>query len=373
MGLIPTDVGVNLRTQVDSPLRSAAPITEVPTDLPDLRPGQRFSATIQQILPDATYKALVAGKSITLSLNEGAKAGDTLELVLVDKTPQTLLARLAADSSAAGRAEPYPQASLSPAARLIGTLLPAPGETPQPVALNQGQPLIPAEMMGDSQVATALATQLQKSVSESGLFYEAHQAKWIAGDLPTEALLQEPQNRSAPRQGGLNTSAIPQATGNRESPAITPAPLPSNSAQDAPTSASPSPTPPSGSSIIPEELRNIVQQQLDTAASQRMVWHGEVWPQQAMEWEIQRDAPERRGGAKPDTDAWTSRLALTTPNLGRVEATLELQGNGLRIAIQPSSGATADTLRQNLPALSSALEASGIGPLAIQVRQPRNG
>lgn len=68
MALIPTDVGINLRTQVDSPLRPTAPTAEIPSDLPDLKQGQVFSARILEVLPEQTYKALVAGKNITLSL-----------------------------------------------------------------------------------------------------------------------------------------------------------------------------------------------------------------------------------------------------------------------------------------------------------------
>lgn len=357
MALIPTDVGVNLRTQLDAPIRSAAPIAEVPSDLPDLRAGQRFTATIQQVLPDATYKALVAGKSVTLSLTEGAKSGDTLELVVVDKTPQTLLAKLAEnDASTATRSEPYPQANLSPAGRLIGTLLPSLGEPPKPVALNQGQPLVPAEIMTTEHAASVLASQLQKSVSESGLFYEAHQAKWVAGQFPTEALLQEPQNRVAapPAHLAPTLNVAP-----KESGAATPAP---------PATAAATPA-----SSVPEELKTVVQHQLDAAASQRMVWHGEVWPQQTMEWAIHRDAEQRRSAQDPETNAWTTHLALTTPRLGRVEATLELRGNGLRVTVQAADAESVDALRQKLPDLASALEAAGIAPQAVQVRLSRHG
>lgn len=370
MGLIPTDVGVNLRTQVDSPLRSASPVSEVPSDLPDLRLGQRFSATIQQVLPDATYKALVAGKSITLSLNEGAKAGDTLELVVVDKTPQALLARVSGDSPAAtASGGAYPYTSLTPAGRLIGALLPAAGESPQPVALNQGQPLMPAAAMDESLAASQLASQLQKSVSESGLFYEAHQAKWVAGQLPTESLIQEPQNRLVPRQAPLTAAVLPTP---KEVLRLQPSPVETPGSGGAQVSATPAPATPPAQPPVPEELRSLVQQQLDTASTQRMVWHGEVWPQQGMDWEIKRDAPQRNGQQDYPSDAWTSRLALTMPHLGRVEATLELRGNGLSIVLQASADST-DTLRQELPSLTSALEAAGLAPLAIQVRHPRDG
>jgi hypothetical protein len=43
--------------------------------------------------------------------------------------------------------------------------------------------------------AADLAPVLKQAVTQSGLFYEAHQARWVAGDLPTEALRQEPQGK----------------------------------------------------------------------------------------------------------------------------------------------------------------------------------
>ena len=40
-----------------------------------------------------------------------------------------------------------------------------------------------------------LAPVLKQALTQSGVFYEAHQARWVAGQLPTEALRQEPQGR----------------------------------------------------------------------------------------------------------------------------------------------------------------------------------
>src|SRR5690606_21513105 len=42
-----------------------------------------------------------------------------------------------------------------------------------------------------------LATQLQASVNDSGLFYEAHLARWYRGSLPLAQLAREPQMQLA--------------------------------------------------------------------------------------------------------------------------------------------------------------------------------
>lgn len=391
MALIPTDVGVNLRTQVDTPLRPTAPVSEIPSDLPDLKQGQLFSARIVDVLPDATYKALVAGKSITLSLPGGAKAGDTLELVVVDKTSKMVMARLAdAALSGSQEGEAYPHATFSPTAQLIGKLLSADGEPARPVALNQGEPLLPAApAKDDPEIAARLTPQLEKAVTQSGMFYEAHQAKWIAGQLPTQALLEEPQNqlqrtpateRPVEAKEPVTIGSFLQALlGKEKGPEATVGGGPASgvaAGQNNPaerTTTNAPPLQPGLAPVVPDDLRHLVQQQLDAAATQRMVWHGEVWPNQPMDWEIQRDSRRQQGGDMPDEDRWTTRLALTTPRLGRVEAKLELRPTGVQISLQVGDGQSMETLQQGVPALSQSLEAAGVPAMAIRVWQRPQG
>ena len=94
MALIPSDVGIRMRLQNEaSLLQPLSPVHEIPSDLPELRTGQTFSARIQEVLPDNTYKALVAGKQLTLQLPEGAKPGDQLELVVIDRSTKVVIAK----------------------------------------------------------------------------------------------------------------------------------------------------------------------------------------------------------------------------------------------------------------------------------------
>ena len=93
--MIPNDAGIRMRMQTEASLQPILPVSEIPAELADLRPGSTFSARIQEVLPENTYKALVAGRSLTLALPEGAKTGDTLELVVIDRTPRLIVAQLA--------------------------------------------------------------------------------------------------------------------------------------------------------------------------------------------------------------------------------------------------------------------------------------
>lgn len=177
MALIPPDAGVRMRMQTETNLlQPALPVRELPAKLDDLRPGQNFTARIQEVLPDNSYKALVAGKQITLQLPEGAKANDVLDLVVVDRSGKAIIAKQVDGGNANAAAAPYAFAKFSPAARMIGQLLPADGQAAPPARLNGGQPLL-AQPPGSPQAAAQLVPTLAKAVAQSGMFYEAHQAQ----------------------------------------------------------------------------------------------------------------------------------------------------------------------------------------------------
>ena len=142
MVMIPTDVGVQVRSQTDAPLHQLRPIAEIPSDLPDLNKGQVFRAYIQEALPENTFKALVAGRLLTLSLPEGAKTGDTLDLVVIDRTPRAIVAQIAEGRPAAA-GEPYQHATLSRTGQLIASLLAREGEPVMPATLTRGGSLLP--------------------------------------------------------------------------------------------------------------------------------------------------------------------------------------------------------------------------------------
>ncbi|MDP2795709.1 MAG: flagellar hook-length control protein FliK [Sulfurisoma sp.] len=384
MALIPPDVGVQLRAQIEAQLQPLGPVRPIPADLPDLQIGQAFTARIQEALPENTYKAMVAGKMLTLQLPEGAKAGDLLELVVIDRSARAVIARIAPQATADGAQEVYQFSRLSAAGQMIGKLLVAEGETPTPAPLNRGQPLLSQPPTG----AHDLLPALKSAVAQSGLFYESHQAQWVTGKLPLASLLHEPQGRHsapdlliahriAPEQASSRNAelapAAPRATGvttllgglfgGEEAAAKTSA---ANSA------VPPGPTFSPGQSV-PEELRPLVQQQLEAAAGQRLMWHGEVWPGQNMDWQIEWERPEDAGGNAAGKDEegagrWRTTLSLTTPRLGRVDATLQVEPAGIRIALTTPGGASATDLHNEIPALAAALGEAGLPLLAMQVK-----
>ena len=102
MVMIPTDVGIQVRNQTEPGLGPIRAVVDISADFPELGPGQVFRARIQDVLPENTYKALVAGKSLTLSLQEGAKAGATLKpLEYAEDESASLRFLLSAEAAAA--------------------------------------------------------------------------------------------------------------------------------------------------------------------------------------------------------------------------------------------------------------------------------
>ena len=123
---------------------------------------------------------------------------------------------------------------------------------------------------------------------------------------------------------------------------------------------------------MPDELRPLVHQQLEAAGNQRLVWHGEVWPGQQMEWEIEQDKNHQPASSSDEAAPWQTTMRLTTPRLGNVEARLRISGNSLQLNLITPIGATAADLRDELPSLNDALSAAGINLQTAQVRHEPN-
>ncbi len=366
--MIPSDLATRLRALLDLPLPQVGSVTPTRSVSPELSPGQRFTAQISQPLPDGTYKALVAGRSLTLSLPQSVKNGDVLELVVTHSTPQAVFARLLEPA-----AQEQSKASLSPAARLISQILSGKESAESPTALNEGKPIL----QRPPQNGTQLAPLLQRAVAQSGMFYEAHQAQWVEGKLSTAQLLAEPQGRlgqtalpAGPEQSGIAQTAqnrMPneastQATSRPVTVAQTNAQTERAEVADAASHTAAS-TSEKGlvSQMVPRELAPIVLNQLDALATQQLTWQGQIWPGQTMEWRIEQPPDDAHGrGADQEQAEWRSSLRVTLPSLGGVEARLFLTSAGVAIHFAADSEASVGRLNAALDELGIALDAAGV-------------
>ena len=389
--MIPADLAARLRLineasffNTEPPVAGLQRAREIQAQLPELVPGQRFFATLQRTLPDGTFRALVAGQQMTLSLNSAAKSGDTLELEVSQVTPRAVLARIVGGETAAG-SNASAQPALSQTGRLISFLLTG-QPTPQPASLAGNQPLLNAPPASGTQ----LVPLLRQALGQSGLFYESHQAQWVLGKLDTAALLREPQGQqSAP--GASAGAAGPAAPATASATPSTPA---APAAQAAATAAARiaggadeaaqvdstrnaaalragvEEAAPVRAQPIPERLMPVVHQQLDALATQQYVWQGQAWPGQPIEWVI--EDPQGEAGTEGDEaePTWNTTLRLTMPRLGGVEAQLHLTPAGVALRLRAEDPATIRALDAGGAALASALEAANLKLTGLVV-EPR--
>jgi hypothetical protein len=381
--MIPPDVASSLRLIVPDqqtatnaqalPVVAAQKIADV---LSNLVPGQRILAEIQALLPNGNYRAIVGQRDITLALPFAAKAGDSIELEVSESDGKLTLAFVA------NRSESPPNkvgqesvaTTFSATAKLIGNLMSGidgEGRRAPAAPLNGNQPLV--ETM--PKTAQELVPLLKQALAQSGVFYEAHQARWVAGQLPTDALRREPQARFSPAPQPLpatvNTDssedflASPPAMNTARAVALNPAPAAQPEQASAPLARNDSTSQPAISPAavnpMPRELTALVQQQLDGLANQNFVWQGQVWPGQRMDWEIAMNPDESRNLNDEPMARWQTRMKLSLPTLGGIDALLQLRASGdLEITLRADSKNSESRLLASAVQLRSQFEAAGL-------------
>lgn len=337
-------------------VQTTGSIAAITDQLPEFQPGERYTARILQSLRDGLIRADIGGQTVTVKLPEGAPLpqGSTVTLTHVERSAQTLVATLdrdaqpSAPANAAPRSDDADPVRLSTPGRTIASLLDDP--PPQPPRLANGQPLLdPSRMLDPStgvptgNAMPQIAGRLAQAIGDSGLFYESHQAQWVAGQRPIEASAAEPQRAFDP--------GLPQPAAADRSAGLAPAPtgLPgaAGAIDEAPvqTPDGDGGEPPAvrGESTLrsrddanradngpPAELRPLVQNQLLGLAQHTLAWEGLAWPGQPMRLEIDDPQPERGGSGEAAADdsapevPWTTRLRMVLPGLGEIETSLTL-------------------------------------------------
>ncbi|MDR0440373.1 MAG: hypothetical protein LBI59_05230, partial [Candidatus Accumulibacter sp.] len=197
--IIPPDLAGRLQASSEITLRPVAPVQEITDKLSDFTVGQRLMAEIQAMLPNGTYRAMINQRNITLALPFSAKSGDALELEVTESDGKLALAVV---THRGGEAEKESvSTTLSRTGQLIGQLLSDVGDgekdgrkNDKALPLNGNRPLAEAPP-GKGQ---DILPRLKEAITQSGMFYESHQAEWTEGRFPKTELLREPQGRLSP-------------------------------------------------------------------------------------------------------------------------------------------------------------------------------
>jgi flagellar hook-length control protein FliK len=86
-----------------------------------------------------------------------------------------------------------------------------------------------------------------------------------------------------------------------------------------------------------------------------------------MRWEIEEDAGRREQGSEDAPSNWQTRLRLTLPNLGGIDAQIRLQGNQISLVLAAGNTETQDLLRSSTAALRSQLDDAGLALASVGV------
>jgi hypothetical protein len=213
------------------------------------------------------------------------------------------------------------QTQLSSAAHLIADLLQAADE------LVQQKPFQAAGVLTTSPKDVAkFALTLKSSISQSGLFYESHITQVMIGERSPQEVLQDPKNKQL------------------------------------------------------ENNSQLITQQLAMLDDQKMLWTGQVWPSQSMDWAIHfAPPPELRVDPWENEDASqknepleraqyvVSEMKLTLPKLGKLATYISLVDGEVGIRIKAEIPETQALLDHAKPRLFEAMISSGQRLSALEV------
>jgi hypothetical protein len=384
--------------------------------------GQKLQGIVQAQVAPNVFKVSVSGQLVQMELPSTISSGDTVPLQVIALQPRLAFSMV---NSASPLSTPE---QLGATARMLSSMS---QQSPEKAYVRSAQS---APIWGTPQPPQSkqLAGMLQEALSNSGLFYESHQAQWLGGSRSTAQLMIEPQNLT-PEQARAVTADNPAskaammdvankaimgdntfgkaavvgtatkseiagdaankavmadnatgkaATGDTASKAVpmesaasksvmanndaNPAVTIRNTADtNAPAQLNTSSLPEGKALGIPDHLQPLVQQQLNALETSQMMWQGNVWPGQDMQWEVHEQAPQTPG--QEGQKQWVTHIQLDLPNLGVVAATLRFNSAGLGLTLNAGTPQTRALLGSASTRLVSALSDAGIPVLSTQI------
>lgn len=388
MDLLSDLAGTRAVSQAVTAVSQVSPVGDIRQDvyarLMTLTIGRPVAAEVVSQTESGASMVRVADTVVQMDLPPGAKSGEKVTLTLLAREPRlTFLFER----------EPAAHSMVSNTGRLIDSILRSVSQQADgtPATLTGRSPLFStpagspaAALLSHQGLAATFEEVLANLFDTSGLFYESHLAQWIAGERPQSALMAEPQARmqslatdAAQEQGkaeGGKASAGQGAAARQALPAeaqmdrlerlqerswvqslVDKAAARLSGGEAVPQQAA------KPVSVVDAQAAQMIRMQLDTLEQRKVVWQGEFWPGQKLEWEVEDKTPRKRHTASvPAAErSWQSVLRVNLPLLGPVTATLRLAGESVQVQIGADSEDALPLLRQFGPELASALENAG--------------
>ncbi|MEO8630959.1 MAG: flagellar hook-length control protein FliK [Betaproteobacteria bacterium] len=344
---------LNLRTAIDALVPAGQQNRQAPTIEQRWAPGEHMTARVEAQLPGGRFHVQVDDLLLEMNLPEGFQPGDKIELEFVSAQPRP---------SFLLKSSPDPvvrqDVQLSRGARDLGEILKAvaPPRAGETVPLKASTPILPAPSLDTARLAQALSTALHGS----GLFYESHQSEWALGQRPLQDLLHEPQGRLSPiaqelsKTAGTTADVRTNASALKGAADVAAGIVAQTSSDDVKTAAQ---------AVHPDTLPQ-VRSQLNTLETQQLVWQGQLWPNQNLEWRIEERPEQDAESGEPQP--WFTQLRLHLPRLGSLTADLAIAGNSVRVRLAAAPDAEASMTAERAP-LASALGAAGLDLVSFKV------
>jgi len=295
----------------------------------------------------------VADQLFEFNMPKGTRIGDRVNLFFIanDPKPAFLMTRFGSPGDS----------QVSETGRWLSRFLDAAGEK-MPARETVG--LLRALLGGPPSDAVQVGATLQQGLRESGLFYESHVARWFGGEYALEDILKEPQGRlsSLRRPGG----SAPLAVGERVEEHL-PANFKNTSLEAMEAAFRKAGSARGYEEVVDQRNVPVVREQLESLQSGQIVFRGELFPGQPLEWSVnEREARRNRSGSQERS--WDTALRVDLPKLGGVTARLKLDGKRVEIDFHTNDSTSAGLLECEREGLVEQLQAAGLEPGQIGIR-----
>lgn len=323
---------------------------------PGLAPGQQLKGEVMSLLGDGRTLVQVAGQMFEFSMPKGTLRGDMLTLFFItaDPRPTFLATRFGRPGDS----------KVSDTGRWLSSFL---GTAVDQAGPQRAYGLLQTLLEGPPNDARHVSSMLHQGLRESGLFYESHLARWFGGEYQLADILREPQGRLSE----LKQHTLAQAAHNLPAEGHVSSPLKPGSLEIMEAAFKKAGAGAGSEAVADQRALPTVREQLNTLQSGQILFRGELFSGQPLEWSVK----EREARRTPDGGQernWDTTIQLDLPRLGSIAARMTLEGGKITIDLQTEDADGAEILTQARPELADQLQAAGLVPGNIGVRYEKS-
>lgn len=312
-------------------------------------PGQLLKGEVLASIGGGRFTVQVAEQILEFLLPKGIRRGDLINLFFISEEPRQtfLMARFGKMSDT----------KLSDTGRWLSSFLEQTTTTAPPEGTLGLLKTVLAVPSSDAQL---LGKILQERLRESGLFYESHLARWFGGAYKLEEILREPQGRLSPRLSNsekeviVPTDKLAQAgarTGSLEIMEALFKKIGTSMAHEG---------------IAEQRTLPIVSEQLTALQNGQLIFRGDLFPGQPMEWRV-AERESRRNSSGERERSWDSSITINLPHLGAVDAHLAFDGQRISVKLDVERGESVPVFESGRAHLLEQFEGAGLSASEMSI------